>query len=710
MSIQNATDLAQRRKHPRINIANKIGYILFDAKKNKLGRGEGRALNLSQGGVLIETQKPLKGSFVAIKADIPQKSNPRLIGRILHNHKHDNSAFHLTGLEFVGSRHDQINDLIAFFNVYNSYKKAIVIDCDPVTCRFLESILQKRSFQIWQAQSGKSAMNLIWSVQPDLIISDIVMPEPGGLDLYQTLRESPTTVDIPFIFISGENDPMDPLRGLRMGADEFLVRPLNKDSFLQAVDRVMERVSRLKGLKEDIDIAGNLKRIGLIDAIQMIENNGQTGTLFLLSPANNVTGAVYIKEGKVVNAVSGNLDGEEAFFDLAAQTNGFFKFHSHELTASNKILQENFALLMETTRLLDEAAALRHLVSGMDVRLTPLASTTQNHLFDGIPAETLSNLMNLIRSGSTINEVVANAGISRPRVSAILANLINCGVATDQKAEEKNPGIFSDKPSSPPEDKRVQGNLYKLLMHIEKISYTGTLTIHGRSRPGAIYIENGRIVNAQFGETTGREAFFRIFSERGGTCTETKGPFEIERVIDASISELFDDAQAEIALRKNLKTDFPATKMASGKYLPEHSATYEQDLDEECQAKKIVSDQGDSEDDTKNIDEDHYSANNEKLKQEGYLMGEKISEKIIHCPNCGGRSFHSGKFFFRSDGQTFEMKEFVSEVFDRHYQIKGAKDGVWNYVCDNCKTKINIRMRISSKEQLILDSYYETAS
>lgn len=710
MSIPNANDLAQRRKHPRINIANKIKYILFDAKRNNLARGEGRALSLSQGGALIETQKPLRGSFVGLKVDIPQKNNPRLIGRILHNHKPDNSDFHLTGIEFIGSRYEQINDLIAFLKVYNSYKKAILIDCDPETRRFLESILQKRSFQIWQAQSGKTALDLIWSVQPDLIISNSVMSELGGLDLCQAIGESPAAVDIPFVFISEENGPMDQLRGLRMGADEYLVKPLNKDSFLQAVDRVMEKVARLKGLREDIDIAGNLKRIGLIDAIQMIENNEQTGTLFLLSPSNSVTGAVYIKEGKVVNAVSGNLDGEEAFYDLAAQTDGFFKFHAHEITASNKILGENIALLMETTRLLDEAAALRHLVSRMDVRLTPLTSTTQNHFFDGIPTETLSTLMNLIKSGSTINEVIANAGISRPRVSAILVNLINCGIATEQKAEEKDPEIFSDKPSSPPEDKRVQGNLFKLLLHIEKISYTGTITIHGRSRPGAIYIENGRIVNAMFGETIGREAFFRIFSERGGTCTETKGPFEIKRVIDASVSELFDDAKAESALRKDLKTDLPDTEMVFGKSLPEHYAACDQDLGEESQAKFIVSDKGNGEDDTENKNEDHYSAINEKLKQEEYLMGEKISEKVIHCPNCGGKSFQSGKFVFRSDGQTFELKEFISEVFDRHYQIKGPKDGVWNYVCGNCKTKMNFCMRISSSEQLILDSSYETAS
>ena len=98
-----------------------------------------------------------------------------------------------------------------------------------------------------------------------------------------------------------------------------------------------------------------------------------------------------------------------------------------------------------------------------------------------------------------------------------------------------------------------------------------------------------------------------------------------------------------------------------------------------------------------------------KRRQKGCHMTGKISENIIYCPNCGGKSFTAGTFIFGSDSPQFEIKEFASEVLERQYQVKGAKQGVWNYVCDNCGAKMTFRMRITSKEQLMFDSSYETA-
>jgi len=90
-------------------------------------------------------------------------------------------------------------------------------------------------------------------------------------------------------------------------------------------------------------------------------------------------------------------------------------------------------------------------------------------------------------------------------------------------------------------------------------------------------------------------------------------------------------------------------------------------------------------------------------------MAEKICEKIIHCPNCGGKSFKSGPFIFGSASPVFEIKEYASEILERHYRVKGATDGIWNYTCQNCGAKLNFRMKMNSKKQLIFDSSYETA-
>ncbi|MBS3754107.1 MAG: response regulator [Desulfobacterales bacterium] len=558
MNTNNAQDsLREKRRYIRINTSNFIEYILYDEKQNKLERGEGRTLNLSQGGALLETQKPLLGSFVVIFASVSKKNNLQVKGRIVHTRKPDNSSFFLTGIEFVDTRDEQINDLIAFVKAYSSCTKVMVIDDDPTTRSFLENILRKREFQTLQAQNGKIALNEIQSAPPDLIISDVMMPEMGGFELCEKLRQSPATADIPFIFLSVKDDPVDQLKGLRMGADEYLVKPFKSTEILQAVTRVMEKSARLKGLRADVDIEGNLARIGLIEVIQMIEFNEKTGTLFLLSPANRVKGAVYIKEGQVVNAVSGDLDGEDAFYDLAGQTEGFFKFNIQETILSNKIRQKNMNLLMEASRLLDEAAALRSMISEADVRLILLTSAVPRHVVDRIPAEVLRSIMNLIRSGRTVNEIQNNAGISRLRASAVLAELINCGILAEHKADRQTgPQILPETAGTLQEDEGLKGTLVKMLERMEKNSFTGTISVQGRSEPAAIYMVDGMIVNATFGKATGRKALFRIFSERGGTCSKTKGPVKTDRRIDAYLSDLLRDAGAEIVWRKNLNTDF----------------------------------------------------------------------------------------------------------------------------------------------------------
>ena len=132
--------------------------------------------------------------------------------------------------------------------------------------------------------------------------------------------------------------------------------------------------------------------------------------------------------------------------------------------------------------------------------------------------------------------------------------------------------------------------------------------------------------------------------------------------------------------------------------------------EETYQSKTIDSIRNICEDGITNQDQITCSGIKTKPKQKGNHMADKISENIIFCPNCGGKSFKAGPFIFGSDSPLFEIKEFASEALERHYRVKGAKDGVWNYTCDNCGAKMSFRMRISSKEQLMFDSSYETST
>ena len=453
----------------------------------------------------------------------------------------------------------------------------LIIDDDDTTIALLNRILEKEGFQVCQAQNGMNALERIQISRPDLIISDIVMPELDGFRLFGMLQESSATSDIPFIFLSAKDDPVDQLRGLRMGANEYLVKPFKASDVLNTVDKVLEKAARSRGLKADMDIGGKLALISLIDVIQLIEANEKTGELAVTSPYGEKIGSVFLSNGQVIDAVTKQLEGEEAFFELASRSDGFFDFSIREITPADKIKKETIALALEASRLNDEAAELRYWAGDMEKTLSVGTVNLPGHLSERFPEETLNRIMHLIEAGKTVREILGNAGISSTRAAGILAGLINCGAVVESKktngetanAATMNPGVYK-------QEALVKGSLVKLLRRMENKSFTGAINIYGRSQPAAIYVEQGRIVNAVHGKTCGKKAFFRILAERGGTVkaadqsvkTQNESEPLINRSLDRSLdrslneslgeslNELINRAEEELAWKKNLPAVF----------------------------------------------------------------------------------------------------------------------------------------------------------
>ncbi len=114
----------EKRKHPRINTLNTIGYILFNEERKKIDQGKGRTLNLSQSGALLETQKPLYGSFIILMTIDLDGKKIKVKGRVVNTRKSDNMNLYLTGIEFIGSKDEQLQAIIAFIKAYHHRKHA----------------------------------------------------------------------------------------------------------------------------------------------------------------------------------------------------------------------------------------------------------------------------------------------------------------------------------------------------------------------------------------------------------------------------------------------------------------------------------------------------------------------------------------------------------------------------------------------------------
>ena len=116
------SSFTEKRKHPRIETANDIYYILLDNKGEKIEEGRGKTRDLSQSGVLLETQKPLNGPSIILMTLDLEGNEVQVKGRVAHTRESESPAgYYLTGIRFEGSRKEHINAIVAF--VKNYYRK-----------------------------------------------------------------------------------------------------------------------------------------------------------------------------------------------------------------------------------------------------------------------------------------------------------------------------------------------------------------------------------------------------------------------------------------------------------------------------------------------------------------------------------------------------------------------------------------------------------
>jgi signal transduction histidine kinase len=122
----------------------------------------------------------------------------------------------------------------------------LVLDdnCDLLTN--IELILEMEGYQVLSARSGSEALGMLEETRPDLIISDIMMPEMDGYEFYQRVRQAPELLTIPFIFLSAKREREDIRFGKKLGADDYLTKPLEPEDLLIAVKAKLRRLGEIK--------------------------------------------------------------------------------------------------------------------------------------------------------------------------------------------------------------------------------------------------------------------------------------------------------------------------------------------------------------------------------------------------------------------------------------------------------------------------------
>jgi|ERR1017187_1309550 two-component system alkaline phosphatase synthesis response regulator PhoP len=119
-------------------------------------------------------------------------------------------------------------------------QKILLIDDEPDILEFLSYNFRKQEFNVITANNGLEGIQKAESEIPDVIISDILMPEMNGTDMCKTIRKNPKMSLTPFIFLTALSDDYKVLHAMLSGADEFVTKPIRFEYLLAIVNRVIE--------------------------------------------------------------------------------------------------------------------------------------------------------------------------------------------------------------------------------------------------------------------------------------------------------------------------------------------------------------------------------------------------------------------------------------------------------------------------------------
>jgi DNA-binding response OmpR family regulator len=119
-------------------------------------------------------------------------------------------------------------------------RTVLVVDDDPVIVRLLEVNFEMEGFAVRTAADGVEGLASAKAQQPDVIVSDVMMPRMDGLQLVNELKADPRTASIPVILLSAKAQADDVRAGIEAGADDYVTKPFEP---LDLLDRVVKLIS-----------------------------------------------------------------------------------------------------------------------------------------------------------------------------------------------------------------------------------------------------------------------------------------------------------------------------------------------------------------------------------------------------------------------------------------------------------------------------------
>lgn len=122
----------------------------------------------------------------------------------------------------------------------------LIVEDEPTVRENLEEILKFKGFTVYTAVDGKEGYEIAQRKEPDLIVSDVMMPVMDGFELLQKIRENKMLTHIPVILLTAKTMTEDRIQGLEYGADDYISKPFDMKELIARINNILELRRKLR--------------------------------------------------------------------------------------------------------------------------------------------------------------------------------------------------------------------------------------------------------------------------------------------------------------------------------------------------------------------------------------------------------------------------------------------------------------------------------
>src|SRR6476619_6975658 len=157
--------------------------------------------------------------------------------------------------------------------------QVLLVDDEPGLREAVQAYLEDSGFAVDVAGNAKEGWQLLQQRLPDLVISDVMMPQVDGYQFLKQMREDPRFKSLPVVFLTARGMTSDRIQGYQAGCDAYLPKPFDPDELVAIVENLLERRTSRSGTEdgETPDIADMARQIAEIKAL-LTQRNSLTAT------------------------------------------------------------------------------------------------------------------------------------------------------------------------------------------------------------------------------------------------------------------------------------------------------------------------------------------------------------------------------------------------------------------------------------------------